>query len=330
MKKIKLSRFNILADPLFIGSLAVLLINDLCFKPLFHNFITGKLSDFAGIIVFVFFWTALLPKYKKSFFIVTSLFFVLWKLPASQVLIDLWNALKIFPISRVCDLSDLSVLIILPFIYHYKPRKILNSQINFLRIPLAMLALFSFCATSYNSTIDLNKRYSFPFSINELVYRLNNISPDCKTKPLSLDYARADSTLVLGSDTNFVSYTDSVRRYTDTVYKYNSFLKRSTHEIDTIYHYVFREVDTNYIHGSNAVELSFDASSIIKDTTYNYCHCFDARVMIKGNRDTSSLTIRSINAGGCIRVLKEKYDKDLNEVLLAAFEKEVIRRIFWK
>jgi hypothetical protein len=136
--------------------------------------------------------------------------------------------------------------------------------------------------------------------------------------------------LIYGTDTGFVSYTGNVRRYTDTVYKYNSFLKKSTNEIDTIYHYAYRDTDTIYIHGSNAVNINFDASGIIKDTTYNYCRCFEARIMVRGNSDTSSITLRSVSAGGCIYPLKTKYDKELKDVVEAAFEKEVIKKIFWK
>jgi hypothetical protein len=330
MLKIKFDKLNVLADPLFICALTVLLLNDLCFKPLFHDFLTGKLSDFAGIIVFVLFWTALFPKYKKQVFILTSALFLFWKLPVSQGFIDLWNTLKILPLSRICDPADLTALMILPFVYQYRPRKIWNAQARFLRIPLAFLALFSFCATSYNSTVEINKKYSFPFSINELVFRLNNINHDCGITPLSLNYNLADSVIVSGTDTGFVSYSGNGKSYSDTMYKYNSLLQRSTNEIDTVYHYVFREVDTNYIHGSNAVNIHFDASRIIKDTSYGYCRCFDARIIIKGNADTSSLTLRSVSAGGCIYPLKQKYNKDLKEVIQAAFEKEVIRKIYWK
>lgn len=40
----------LLANPVFISSLLLLLLNDFVFKPVYHNWLTGKLSDFCGLI----------------------------------------------------------------------------------------------------------------------------------------------------------------------------------------------------------------------------------------------------------------------------------------
>jgi hypothetical protein len=46
----------------FIIALAVLLLNDFMLKQVYPGFVTGKLSDFAGIFVFAVFWSSLLPR----------------------------------------------------------------------------------------------------------------------------------------------------------------------------------------------------------------------------------------------------------------------------
>ncbi len=50
-------RFDALLAPPVLASLALLLANDLVLKPAYHNAATGKLSDVAGLFVFVLvFW----------------------------------------------------------------------------------------------------------------------------------------------------------------------------------------------------------------------------------------------------------------------------------
>lgn len=47
-----------LASPAFVASVLLLLINDFVLKPQIGNAVTGKLSDFAGLFAFPFFWSA--------------------------------------------------------------------------------------------------------------------------------------------------------------------------------------------------------------------------------------------------------------------------------
>ena len=63
-------RSSQLLNPLFIFSLIILLLNDNILKSQFHNWITGKISDLFGIIVFVQFLCVFTPgKFKKIIFL---------------------------------------------------------------------------------------------------------------------------------------------------------------------------------------------------------------------------------------------------------------------
>src|SRR5687767_12389116 len=48
-------RLESLPSPAFISAVALLVVNDFALKPLFHNVVTGKLSDFAGLFALTLF-----------------------------------------------------------------------------------------------------------------------------------------------------------------------------------------------------------------------------------------------------------------------------------
>lgn len=138
-------RLQSIAHPLFVICLILLLFNDFYFKAAFHNALTGKLSDFCGLLVFAWFWSALIPGKKRGVYLSTALLFVLWKSPYAQPFIELFSQ-HIYPITRVVDGTDLWALLILPLGYFYTEREQVNLKIN--PIPLAFLSLFAFAATS--------------------------------------------------------------------------------------------------------------------------------------------------------------------------------------
>jgi hypothetical protein len=137
-------------SPAFLFALLLLLVNDLFLKAEFGNFITGKLSDVAGIFVFPLFWLSFFPKKKRLVFILSGLFFIWWKSPMSQWAIKSWNALSLFQIGRVVDYGDLAALLILPFAWWYadkaRPGFVLLKKIPPV-VPLG-LACFAFVATT--------------------------------------------------------------------------------------------------------------------------------------------------------------------------------------
>ncbi|MBC7914587.1 MAG: hypothetical protein H7Y07_10765 [Pyrinomonadaceae bacterium] len=135
----------------FLAGLGILLANDLVLKEYFHNYFTGKISDFCGLFVFAIFWSVLFPKRKALVFFITALLFILWKSPYSQAFINLFSE-YVFVVQRIVDISDLMALLILPFawIQLAAPQKA-----SFTNPWVAgLLTLFSFCATSVAGPIE--------------------------------------------------------------------------------------------------------------------------------------------------------------------------------
>ncbi|GGK80604.1 hypothetical protein GCM10011405_30460 [Rufibacter glacialis] len=157
----------------FLLGLAALLLNDLVLKGLYGNWLTGKLSDFAGLFVFPLFWCALFPKYRLQAVLLTGLVFIWWKSPHSQPFIDLWNSHVPLQIGRVVDFSDLMALAVLPaaFLYSKQPLKASGIRVNPL-FPLALSA-FAFMATSRVSSVEVNKVYVLDMEKATLGQRLN-------------------------------------------------------------------------------------------------------------------------------------------------------------
>jgi hypothetical protein len=129
----------------FLICLALLLLNDFYLKAVYHNTLTGKLSDFCGLFVFVTFWSAILPGRKQTIFFSTTLIFIVWKSPYSETFIDFFSR-TFYPINRTVDITDLIALAILPIGFFYMRVSTTKLKVN--PIPLAALTLFAFCATS--------------------------------------------------------------------------------------------------------------------------------------------------------------------------------------
>jgi hypothetical protein len=134
----------------FIISVLLLLLNDFFLKYYFHNFLTDKLSDFAGLFAFPFFISIFLNKRVKEVYISLALFFIFWKSEYSQGLITIFHQLN-FNIDRVVDYTDLIALMILPFSYRYRllqQKEESNYKFIFPKIAVCFIACFSFMATS--------------------------------------------------------------------------------------------------------------------------------------------------------------------------------------
>jgi hypothetical protein len=146
------TRLDVFATPLFVAALFLLLLNDHVLKYSFPGCLTGKLSDFAGLFVFVSFFYACFPKRKALINYATAFVFIFWKSPYSQLSIDYWNSLNILVVERVVDYTDLLALTILPVakihftnLSGYHPKRILA-------IPIAYLSLFAILGTSLPRT----------------------------------------------------------------------------------------------------------------------------------------------------------------------------------
>lgn len=162
----------------FILGLVILLLNDFCLKNHYGNWLTGKLSDFAGLFIFPLFWAIIFPKLKDKIYFATAIIFIYWKTVYSEPLIDFINQISIVNLNRVVDLTDFLALLILPlsYSYHQKGNK------NFMTINPAFIVIltsFSFIATSYDSEIQYKKVYTFDFPVDTLktkIYYLKTIA----------------------------------------------------------------------------------------------------------------------------------------------------------
>jgi len=97
----------------FLICLSLLLLNDFFLKTIFHNYLTGKLSDVCGLFIFPIFWSVFFPKHKAQVFFATALLFSFWKSPYSNSFIEFFST-SFFPIQRIVDVSDLIALAMLP------------------------------------------------------------------------------------------------------------------------------------------------------------------------------------------------------------------------
>jgi hypothetical protein len=98
----------------FVLALVTLLINDGILKQAYPGFITGKLSDFAGIAVVALPLFAAFPRHARTIYLAVGGAFLWWKSPASSAFITFVNDMQPLNIGRIVDYSDQLALVILP------------------------------------------------------------------------------------------------------------------------------------------------------------------------------------------------------------------------
>jgi hypothetical protein len=156
----------------FIFGLTILLLNDFVLKNLYGNWLTGKLSDFFGLFVFILFWTAFFPRHRTKIIWITGILFAYWKSPYSQTFIDAWNTLGLLPIYRTVDYTDLIALTILPVAYFFDTNIEKTRTFKIKPVFPILVAAFAFMATSYRTPLNLNKEYHFSLPKDTLMDRL--------------------------------------------------------------------------------------------------------------------------------------------------------------
>jgi hypothetical protein len=149
---------SILASPGFLASLIVLLANDYYLKHHFPGFITGKLSDLAGLSLVGLLVTALSPKRSPYLLLLTALLFVFWKSPLSGPIIALWNTMGLFHVGRVVDYTDNAALLVLPLVWTYsrtcKPL-CLRRVFIYPTIALTLLAIMGTSPAWYRTRLEI-------------------------------------------------------------------------------------------------------------------------------------------------------------------------------
>jgi hypothetical protein len=167
------AREAILTSPPFLLALLTLAANDWVLKPQFYNWLTGKLSDFAGLFAFGCFLAAVVPASPRLILAVIGLLFVWWKLPISDAALDAWNGLGILPFARVVDPTDLLALAILPLAYLCVKRARAPAARRPVRVLVGAASVVLFTATSIMPMeLPYDKQYTFdapPSLLSELL-----------------------------------------------------------------------------------------------------------------------------------------------------------------
>jgi hypothetical protein len=137
--------------PLYV-SVGLLILNDHYFKQAYPNWLTGKLSDFAGIFLITLVSCAIFPKQIGKIAIAVILLFAWWKSSYVQPFIDAFNAYAPIDIGRVVDLTDLIALVMIPSAQYVFERihqfKIKHDLVNLLRIPAIVMTGLAITGTS--------------------------------------------------------------------------------------------------------------------------------------------------------------------------------------
>ncbi len=274
-------KISIFWSPGFIIGLIILLVNDHFLKILFPHWITGKLSDIAGLFIFPIFLAAFVPRFKKNMYGITVLGFIWFKSPLANGFIEFFNQLDLFSISRVIDWTDLLALIILPFSYRYFTNY-QGTNFKLHPLPVILVASFAFIATSRARVNVLNnKTYRFDYSLDTLKKKIflhknvyNGLRPE---------WLKRDS---LEKVDPVYQHPDSIKIKNDLFDRFLGFTQ-------------LRVEDTACSDGFYAqIELSGNDQGSSLKSTYLYHECHDKKDQFKTQ---------------IIQIFEEKIIKPLNE-----------------
>jgi len=186
-----MKRKELILNLYFVIGLTVLILNDFYLKFEYGNFVTGKLSDFAGLLILPMFIAAVIPNMKKTISIITGIGFIIWKLPLFTPAIDLINQLPFVTIHRIIDYSDymaLPILLLSHYLINYHEfRQIIKiEQVKrFSRFALLGISFFAFCATSVvwretpQGTIFIGKSYNIKLPKDSVIASIQNLGYNC-------------------------------------------------------------------------------------------------------------------------------------------------------
>jgi hypothetical protein len=208
---------NLLFNWVFLCGIVLLALNDHLLKWQFHNWLTGKLSDFVGLLILPMFMLFIFPRLKNHAIPLCGLFFIFWKLPLSANFIELYNRFTIIPITRTIDYTDLIALTVLPLCYllinNIDKYRISDSKLLLNPLILLLPSCFIFMATSPpihyymqpNGDIHIGKSYKMKASKEVILSKLKEegytVKPDTsKDNKLGADYYLIEH-VVLNKDT---------------------------------------------------------------------------------------------------------------------------------
>ncbi|MCL9807382.1 hypothetical protein NAT51_17780 [Flavobacterium amniphilum] len=169
------ANLSLFTRPLFLLGLVLLIANDFYLKYAFPGIVSGKLSDFAGLFIFPYFFSVFFEKRTKIVYVATALYFTFWKLEISQPYIDWLSSLTHLPVYRTVDVTDLIALLILPVSYQYFRKELVLPVKGNLAIQMTVILIsaFSFVATKLPEDVPViniksGKAYMIPVSKEQL------------------------------------------------------------------------------------------------------------------------------------------------------------------
>ncbi len=338
--QVEKSRLGRLLDPVFVVALAVLLLNDHVWKAEFHNFWTGKLSDFAGLYAFAWVGMSLLPRMKQQVPWLAAAAFICWKSPLVEPLLSGWNATDIWPLARVLDYGDWWAVAVLPLANRRfaglrgnaglwaKAGLWANAgRVRMLRAALQGLvlgvALFAFCATSEKNDFVYDVEYELPISHTEAVRRLNQLNSDLAlhNPVLSTHHCNANQFIQEGQHRLYLHHNLDTETFCDTLYAQ---IKDSVF-IDEIREYEIPSVDSIYVNPDGVFRFYFPLSQRLEsDTSTHQCFSVLAICSLKAVGNGSRLKLLHSDSMNC-EILPPEEKKDNAETYLRKkFEENVV------
>ncbi|WP_204345033.1 hypothetical protein [Psychroserpens algicola] len=143
----KFQRRHLLLNYIFIGCLIVLVLNDHILKWEYSNWLTGKLSDFAGMLILPIIITYCNPKHLKFNLVLSAVLFMFWKSSLSTNAIALYNTYAFIKTSRVVDYTDYIALIMLPIAYYIITK--INTNPQYFQIKTRFNSAYIFVLTLF-------------------------------------------------------------------------------------------------------------------------------------------------------------------------------------
>ncbi len=325
------TRLRRLLDPAFLGALALLLLNDHVLKAAFHNFWTGKLSDFAGLYAVAWIGMRLLPSRATGVAWFLAIGFAFWKSPLVMPLLDAWNGAGILPLHRVLDYGDWAALLVLPLAEwrsrELRPKLVIPHPIHKIAEGLVLcLSIFAFCATSYTNDFDFDAKYDLLIAPSEVVRRLNMISVEDQrdNPPLSLLHEKANEFQQEGEQRIYLHHNTDTQTYCDTIYAQID----DSVFIDEIREYQIPNIDSMYVNPDGIFRYRFTLRSEL-DNSENKLQCTAVPALLKlqGHGKGSRLYLLHMETHNCEALPAGEKTEKPEDYLRKRFEAVVIERL---
>lgn len=206
-------RLYLLLTPAFLFSLLLLLINDHALKQLFHNWLTGKLSDVTGLFAFALFWLAVLPRtWDRRTLATIGTLFIIWKTELSEPLLYFLNGLSTLSFDRIVDYTDLWAIAALPLAswYAQTAAPLLFSQLA--HTGVAALSLLAFVATSRINVITYSEEDQPTYEFREPAFTLLEVINDRFNPDPMLSFSLLDAFREKRATTTIIFRQSCIRR----------------------------------------------------------------------------------------------------------------------